>query len=373
MKRHEKLNGVLRDANWTVMVSSAAAILLALLVSAVFLAMMQLNPVLAIQSLIQGAFGSSYSIGETLIKTAPLICTGLSFAMARKCGLLNIGAEGQLLIGGMCAGIVGIYVTGLPHILHVALAVLAAMVCGGVWGAIAGALKVRFGANEIITTIMLNYIALYLLNYMVAGPLQDPESTNTQSSKLLSTACFASLDPSTRLHAGILLAVLLAVLFSLFFRYTTRGYMIQVVGRNQEAAMYAGLNPGKNILLVMFLSGALAGVGGAMEILGTQFRIFQSFSANLGFDGVAVAVLGQNSALGILLSAGLFGVLKAGASLMKMNAGIPSSMVNVLQGLVILFVIGSRCISLYMEKRRVRRQTFRETESPQPGKEAQNV
>lgn len=356
-----------RDERCYTLISSILAIILALMVSAVFIFAMGLNPWLALKSLAEGAFGSAYSIGETAVKTAPLICTGLSFAMARRCGLLNIGAEGQLLIGGMCAGIVGIYVTGLPPVLHVALALMAAMLSGGLWGALAGLLKVRFGANEIITTIMLNYVALYLLNYMVAGPLQDPESSNTQSSKLLESAKFAPLSGSTRLHAGIIVAIVLAVLFSLFLSRTTRGYVIRVVGRNEHAAVYAGLRPGNNIMLAMFLAGALAGVGGAMEILGTQFRIYQSFSSNLGFDGIAVAVLGQNTAVGILLSAGLFGALKSGASLMKMNAGIPSSMANVLQGLVILFVISSRCVTLYIHKRRVNRQTFAKTSPEQEG------
>ncbi|MHB1404564.1 MAG: ABC transporter permease [Desulfitobacteriaceae bacterium] len=312
------------------------AIAIALIIGAVIIAAMGLDPGLAYQSLLQGAFGSVYGVTTTLAKATPLIFTGLSFALAKKAGLLNIGAEGQLYMGGLCSVLVGVYVPGLPMVLHISLAILAGFVGGGLWGLLAGLLKVRFGSSEIITTVMLNYTAIFFIAYMVNGPIMDGHLP--QSKALPPSATFPNMIQGTQLHLGFALAVLMAVLQYLFLWHTRKGYEARVVGLNPEAATYAGMNRKQLTYFVMFLAGGLSGLAGTGEILGIQHRLYQAFSPGYGYDGIAVALLGLNTPIGTVLAAILFGALRSGGDMMQMVAKVPLALINVIQALVIIFV-----------------------------------
>ena len=312
------------------------AIAVALGIGAIIIIAIGMNPVLAYESLAKGAFGSVYGITNTLSKATPLIFTGLSFALAKKTGLLNIGAEGQLYMGGLFSVLVGVYIHGLPMPVHLLLAVLAGFAGGGLWGLLAGWLKLRFGSSEIITTVMLNYTALFFIAFMVNGPIMD--GNLPQSKALPPTAVFPNLIPRTQLHLGFAVAILMAALYYVFLWHTRKGYEARVVGMNPGAADYAGMNRKQLTYLVMFLAGGLGGLAGTGEILGIQHRLYQSFSPGYGYDGIAVALLGLNTPIGTVLAAILFGALRSGGDMMQMVANVPLALINIIQALVIIFV-----------------------------------
>jgi len=320
------------------------AIFFALLVGAIIIYFMGISPFDAYRSLLRGSLGSKSAVAETFIKATPLILTGLAFGFAYRCGLFNIGAEGQLFMGAFCAAAVGIYVKGLPIIFHLPLAVFAGFIGGGLWGLLAGWLKVRYGANEIITTVMFNYVAIHWVSYLVTGPLKAPPGSMPHSSPVEITAQLTRILPGTRLHLGIIIALLALIFFYIFLWYTKKGYEIRMVGLNPNAARYAGMNPARNIILAMFLAGGMGGLAGASELLGVQHRLMQGLSPGYGFDGIAVALLGKNSPLGILFAAILFGILRSGGNLMQMLNGVPVAIIYVIQALVIIFVVSEHIL-----------------------------
>ncbi|ADK80187.1 ABC transporter permease [Sediminispirochaeta smaragdinae] len=315
------------------------SITVAFALGAVVIKMIGISPLFAYGALLNGSFGSINAIGETLVKMTPLILTGLSYAFAARAGLINIGAEGQLYVGGILATLVGSNFAGLPMIIHVPFAVAAAFAGGAVWGGLVGLLKVKFGANEIITTVMLNYIAIYLVSFLVTGPMKAPPGTMPESRPIVDSAQLVRILPGTRLHIGIFIA-LLALLFYYFFIFKMRqGYEMRVVGNNMESARAAGMRPQRTMVLAMLLAGGMGGLAGGVEILGIQGRLLQSFSPGYGFDGIAVALVGVNNPVGIVLGALLFGFLRAGGNRMQLIAQVPVSVIYVVQGLVITFVI----------------------------------
>jgi general nucleoside transport system permease protein len=328
------------DLDFSKAASPGLAIFFALLFGGIVIYLLGFNPIRAYTSLARGSLGSVKSVTETLVKSVPLIFTGLSFAVAKRCGLINIGAEGQLYMGGFFSTAVGIYWDFLPPGIHLLLALFAGILGGGIWGALAGWFKVRFGASEIITTIMLNYIAIHFISFLVTGPMKEPKGEFPQTSLVAPGAQLPRLIDGTRFHLGFFLALLGLLFFFLFLWKTSTGYEMRVVGMNPEAARYAGINSNRSSLLAMFMAGGFAGLAGASEILGVQYRLFQNFSPGYGFDGIAVALLGRNSPLGILLSGLLFGVLRAGSNMMQMLAKVPVSVIAIMQALVILFVVG---------------------------------
>ncbi len=330
----------------------ALAVVLALVLGAIVISLAGLDPIVSCHYLLKGSLGSNKAIGETLIKAVPLIFTGLSYALANRCGLINIGAEGQLYMGGFLATAVGIYFKGLPVFIHLPLAIISGFIGGGLWGFLAGWLKVKFGASEIITTIMLNYVAIHWVTYLVTGPMKEPPGTFPQTPVVELSAQLPRIVPGTRLHLGLLVAIL-AVLFYYYFLWrTTIGYETRVVGLNSEAARYAGINLGRNSVLAMFIAGGFAGLAGMSEILGIQQRMFQMFSPGYGFDGIAVALLGQNTPIGIILSGLLFGILRSGANKMQMAAEVPNAIIYIIQSLVIIFVVGSNMFNIMSRKRK---------------------
>jgi ABC-type uncharacterized transport system permease subunit len=292
-----------------------------------------------------------WPLSESLVASTPYIFAGLAVALGFKCGLFNIGAEGQLFIGAICSVWVGYAVTGLPIYLHLPLALLAGALGAGVWGAIPGFLKAKTGAHEVINTIMMNYIAYRLSDWLLHGPMMRP-GFNPISPSILPTAELPRFfDDPIRFHAGFLVALALAVLVWWFLFKTTLGFEIRTVGENPDAAKYAGMNITRNFVLAMGLSGALAGLAGANEVLGVNHNLASAFSSGYGFDSIALALLGKSPPAGVVLAALLFGFLRSGATGMQSYAGIPIDIISIIQALVIIFVAAPAIIrSLYRIK-----------------------
>lgn len=330
---------------------AAVAVLLALGVGCLIIMMFGKEPSMAFKAIYAGSLGSKQAIGETLVKAAPLLLTAMAFAVTFRCGLLNIGAEGQIYVGGMASMVVAQTVQGLPFAVHMPLCVIAGMLFGGLWGALAGWLKVRFNADEMITTIMLNYIGTQLANFVVTDVIRDPAGLLPQSKPAPETARLTQFVSGTRIHIGVIFAVLCLVFYYIYFSKMQAGFRTRVVGMNKDAAEFAGINRKKYVVQVMFIAGVFSGLAGASEILGLQIRMLQNFSPGYGFDGIAVAMLGNNTPIGMLISALMFGALKAGSNMMQIVVQVPMATVSVVQGLVILFVVGSRFLAAQAEKR----------------------
>lgn len=319
----------------------AGAVIVALLAGGLVMAAAGVSPLEAYRLIWDGAIGDANSFRETLIKATPLLFAGLCYTFAYRCGLFNIGAEGQIYIGALTGTIAALYIPGLPAYAHLPLCIAAGAVGGAIWSGIAGVLKIFRGASEIINTIMLNYMGIYLVSYMVTGPMQDPSGTLPQTARLPESALLAKLFDS-RLHYGFVIAVILAIVLYFILNRTVWGYEIRSVGFNKQATKVMGIPVNRNVLLVMMLSGAIAGVGGYVEIAGVQNRLFQNFSPGFGYDGIAVALVGGAHPLGNIGSALLFGGLRSGANAMQRLTGTSTSLVYVIQATIIVLVVCNR-------------------------------
>lgn len=320
------------------------AVLLALLAGGLILFLTGYDPVAAYAAMWQGVFGSSRNFSEVLLKATPLIFTGMGIALAFRCGVWNIGAEGQFYAGAVAAAWVGVYGGGLPGLLVLPAVLLAGFLGGGIWAAIPGWLKVRFNISEVVTTIMFNYIAIGLTSYLVTGPMQETAGIFPQTDEIMVAAQLPRVWLPTRLHLGFFLALVLALLFTLILFRTPLGYAIRTVGLSPGAARYAGIGVNRSILLAMLLSGGAAGLGGAVELTGLTWRLFATISPGYGFDGIAVSLLANNNPFGAIFSGFLFGALRAASELMQMNARIPSVLILIIQGLVVAFVVAFRTV-----------------------------
>jgi ABC-type uncharacterized transport system permease subunit len=318
-----------------------AAILLGLLTGALAMLAGGFDPLLAYQSLLKKVFGNAYNFGETIRQITPLIFTGLSVAFAFRTGLFNIGAEGQFIMGMLASVYIGI-VFDLPAYIHAPLAILAGALAGGLWGAIAGYLKAARGVHEVITTIMMNWIALYLANFILASFLVPEGKQNSEPVKetaIITIGWLSQMFDSARLHWGTLLALIAAVVFYVLLWKTKLGFELRAVGFNPHASEYAGMNVNKNVVSAMLIGGVFAGIGGACETLGVfHYMSISAAMPGYGMDGIAVALIGGNTPLGVILGAILFGMLTFGASGMKFGAGVPVELIRVVIASVIFFV-----------------------------------
>jgi ABC-type uncharacterized transport system permease subunit len=294
----------------------------------------------AYRSLFVGAFGSVYAISETLFAATPLILAGLAVALGFRAGLFNIGVNGQMLMGGMAAIWVGLHIP-LPAILHIPLALVAAIIGGGIWAGISGLLKARTGAHEVITTIMLNFIALFFVEYLLKTPLfQEPGRNNPLSEMLPVSAQFPFIfGADYRVSIGLLIA-LAAVFFVYWLLFkSSLGFEFRAVGFNPTAGKYAGMKVASLYVLVMAISGSLAGLAGANQAMGlAPYQVTQAFAGTIGFDAIALALLGRSHPFGVLWAGLLFGALKAGGRQMQAAAQIPLDLVVVVQALIIVFI-----------------------------------
>lgn len=318
--------------------ASVGAILIALILGAIIINLSGGDTAEAYQRMWNAAFSGRRAIAETLISTAPLILGGLAFAVAAKAGMFNIGIEGQLVVGGFAAGLVGAWNWDLPRVIYLPLALLAAAAAGGIWGFIPGYLKAKTGAHEVITTIMLNYLAFRLIRYLILrkddGLPVDPNLLATK--KVAENSKLPIILDGTRLHAGIIVAVVCAILLWYFLGYTRFGYTIRTVGLSRGASAYGGINWGMTVVIAMTLAGVLSGLAGAGEAIGLNGRHFEA-PPGYGFTAIAVGLVGRNNPLAIIPAGLLFGALNAGAPAMQ-RADVSKEIVLVIQGLVILAV-----------------------------------
>lgn len=350
-----------RSVLWQELMIPVLAVLTGLVIGAVVILISGENPLIAYGALFEGSFGNPidffnglgvfFSSGETktllraiypftesLVTATPYIFAGLSVALGFRCGLFNIGAEGQFFIGALSSAFVGYSLSGLPMIIHLPLAILGGALGGAIWGMIPGYLKARFGAHEVVNTIMMNWIAFRLSDWLLNGPMKA-EGFRPVTPTILESAELPRFFPDPlRFNLGFFIALLVAYLVYWFLFKTTLGFEIRSVGANPDAAKYAGMNIIKNFVLVMFLAGGLAGMAGASQVLGVDHWVGQGFSAGYGFDAIALALLGKSHPFGVVLAALLFGFLRSGATDMQSMANIPIDIISIIQGMVIVFI-----------------------------------
>lgn len=326
------------------------AIIVALAIGAVIIIISGANPVVAYSSLFEGGLGSARAIGRTLEKATPLIFGGLAVTLAFKCGLFNIGAQGQLLAGAIFAAYVGFAFQGLPAIIHIPLALTIGALMGAAWGAIAGALKAYTGAHEVITTIMLNFVAFNLTDWLADGPWKDRAPGNIVA-RTPAVAPEAVLPDFGGVPLGIIIAILAAVAVWWLIWRTTIGFELRTVGQNPNAARYAGISVQRMTVLAMVLSGFLAGLGGAVETLGVVGRFQPGFNAGLGFNAITIALLARTNPFAVVPAALLIGVMQAGASRMQLNSGAASEIIDVIQALILFFVAADSIIRWVLRMR----------------------
>ncbi len=324
----------------------------AFITNAIIILLCGYNPWEAYVAAIDGAFGNGRKFGETLVKTTPFLMTGLSVAIAFRCGIWNIGAEGQFLIGALAVTWFGTKVAGLlpSHTwFAVPLGLVIAVFAGGIWGIIPAILKVTRGVNEVISTIMLNYIAIHFVGLMIdGGPLQELARHAPQSNRIAEWVFLPRLLSSPhRVHIGIVIAVLLAIFLTYLLFRTTFGYQLRAVGEGATAAEAAGISIVRNTLRVFFISGALAGLGGAIELMALTRRLYLGFSPGYGYTAIAVALLAKLHPLLTVASALLFGALTTGSYAMQRGVGISDKVTWVMQAVILLFVIGYSAVKFF--------------------------
>lgn len=317
------------------------SIVMALVVAAMIMLATGYNPLNAFIALLLGAI---LQFDLVLYNATPLLLAGLSVALAFKCGLFNIGAEGQLYIGSIVATAFG-YMIALPFGLHQIVCLAAGVISGLLYGLLPGILRAYRGAHEVVTTMMLSYSAVFLTQWLVSqGPMHNPGDSRSVSPFIFDSAFLPKLLGSSFLNWGFIIAVGCVIIVDFFINRTVMGYEMRAVGQNEAAATTAGINSKRNMALALGLSGGLAGLAGAEEVLGYYHRFYDQWSGGIGFDGITVAVLGRNNPWGVLGGSLFFGALKAGGGYMQTNAGVPSEMVGVIQGLVVLFVAAPRLV-----------------------------
>lgn len=336
------------------------AALAALLLGAVMLFLLKVNPIEAYKALWDGAFGSTNAFAETLVKATPLLLVGLGICISFRGDVINIGGEGQMIIGAILATWVGLNFTGLPGWLVITLSMLAGFLGGAIWGGIPGVLKAYFRVNEILSTVMMNAIAVQMMNFLLRGPMIDPSQAELaskipQTARLLEIFRLPRLAP-TRLHLGALIAVILAVLVYILLWRTTLGYRIRAVGQNPNASRYAGIKVQRYVVLALLLSGAFSGLAGATQVFGVNYRMItdgssSGFTGSAGFNGIVAALFGQLHPILTIPASILFGALLVGANKMQRVVQVPSALIIALNGLVVVFVVSSE----FWRRRRQRR------------------
>jgi ABC-type uncharacterized transport system permease subunit len=296
----------------------------------------------ALGALVSGAVGSWYAITSvTLVRAVPLALAGLAVSVAFRAGILNIGAEGQLLAGAAAATVVAVATPQLG-VFAIPVVLFSGVVAGALWAGIAAFLRQKFGVLEVISTIMLNYVAMQGVGFLVRGPLQERTHVFPQSYRIPVTAQLPAIIPGTRLHLGFLLALLTAVALWWWLRDQAGGFRLRAVGANARAAASAGrINVSRTATVAFLLSGAIAGLAGACELTGVTYSLYEDFSPGYGYTAIAVALLARLNPIGVLVTAVMFGALEAGANAMQRDAGVPSVLVSVVEALLILLVLAA--------------------------------
>ena len=325
----------------------AAAVAAATLVAALVLLAIGKSPVQTFGTILGGSLQDLFGATEILVRAVPLTLVALGVAISFRSGIINIGAEGQMQVGILCSSAVALALKDLPGVVLLPLSLLAGAAGGALWGGIAGVLRARLEVNEILSTVMLNYIAAQLYTLTLRGPMIDPQELVTgsgtpQSSRLPRAAWLDRLVPGTRLHTGLLLALALAALVWVLLWRTTLGFRMRAAGAEKKAARYAGIQVERSLVVAMLIAGGFAGLAGSVEVTGVHHRAIEAISAGYGFAGIVVALFGGLHPAGIVPAAVFFGLLLVGADMTQRSAGVPANMVLVLQGVIILAIVSAK-------------------------------
>ncbi len=336
------------------LVSLFTAVLLAFLVGAGIMLLTGHDPLQGYAALFQGALGKPRALGNTLAKTVTLCLTGLAMSVAAKAGVFNVGGEGQLYMGAMAAAVVGAQVTGVPAWMVTVLSLLAAMLAGGLYALLPGALKVRWKVDEVITTIMLNSVAIYFCSYLANGPLKTAErgiATGTDS--ILKAAAFTPLIKLSNLTTGVFYAAVVALLVWYLMSRSSIGFEMRLTGENDRFARYGGVHTGKLMLWSMILSGAICGLVGMLEVFGLHKRFLTTVSNEFYFDGMLVAMIMRYNPFGVILMSFFFAILNIGSKSMELSAGVSSELVLIVQSIIIFFMAAEGGIRKTLTERAV--------------------
>lgn len=320
-------------------VRAVAGLLLIIIVGGLLMVISGISPFEGFDGLWKGSFGSILGLGSAILRSTPVIFTGLGVAVAYRAGVFNVGAEGQLFVGGLC-GTVGALVVPDPAALSISVALVAGFVGGALWSGLPGYLKAYRGVNEIISTVLLNFVAIQMVAYAVNGPLEEPDAISPQSERLPHD--LPILIPNTSAHYGFMIAVALTALVWWYTTRTHQGLRMRAVGGNPLAARYVGVNDRRSIVWAMLISGGLAGLGGAVEVLGLHHRLFPGFSPGFGFEGLIAAILANGDAITTTVFSILIGGLRSGGEEMQRNTGVPIAFVFIIQGFIFLVIAGTR-------------------------------
>ncbi len=326
------------------------SIAIALFVAGFLLLASGVNPLEAYREIIIESVGSLYGLSETLVKTTPLIFAGLGVSLAFRMQIWNIGAEGQIYMGAMGASGVALFSGIDNHWLMLTAMFAAAFLCGGCWAGVAGFLRARWKVNEVIVTLLMNYIAILLVDYLVYGPWKDPKGFNFPLTAQFTDAARLAEYFNTRLHSGFFLAIFCALVLYLFMERTIWGYEIKVIGSNPKAAQYAGMRTGMAIFAVLFLSGAIAGIAGFSEVAGLQHRLQHGISPGYGYTAIIIAWLAKRSAIGVVIVSFLMGILLVGGDSLQLLWQLPVAFVYAFQGLILFFLLASDFFIIYRLK-----------------------
>jgi len=333
--------------------SAIIAVLLGFILAAIFIQTSGLNALEAYSAMFLGAFSTPYKIAETLLRTSPFMLAALGFAIGRKAGYWNLGIEGQMYMGMFFTLLGGIYLTNLPPILHIAVGYLLGFVGAGAWSLFSGVLKAKYGVNEILTTLMMNFVGHLVVHYFVYYPLRDPSiQVEGKSIPIVASAKLPILVEGTRLHAGVIMSLVLPFIIYIFLKKSVLGYNIRAVGHNADAARFGGISVANTVMIASFLSGGIAGLGGVGEVLGAYHVILENLTYGYGFIGIAAAMLALNNPLGIIFSSFFFGFLYIGSLYMTRGAGLTIGAVQLFVGIMILVTLVSPLIEKITERKK---------------------
>lgn len=352
---------------WQTLTMPLYAVLTGLILGAAIMAVSGYNPWNAYVALLQGSFGSPIAIGNTLAGAVPLILPGLGIAIAFRTGLFNIGAEGQYWIGAIVAVWIGYHFGGLPWYEHIPLALVSAMIAGGLWGGlIPGLAKAYVGAHEVITTMMMSYIAIFFAHYLVENGPMMAKGYIPQSPPVTASAILPNLLQNSNLSAGIYIALAGIVVSQILLFHTTLGYKLRAVGHNPRAARYAGLNVAWYTVLALGISGVFAGLAGGVQMLGVDYQLNDMFSSGYGYTAIVVSLLARNNPIAMFFAAVFFSALAAGSQTMQINSGVSGNMTGVITGIIVFFVAVDRLYGYFREsaRRRVRPRNQEEVSAP---------
>lgn len=337
-------------------VTTLLAIILGLTVSALMLLFLGENPIDAFSVLFSSVIRDKYTFADIFVKATPLIFTALAFAFTFKANLFNIGAQGQFYIGAVIAVAGSLFLQGrMPGGLLLVVVFILTVIGGGIWGGFVGYAKARYKANEFLVSMMSTYVALAIMNYLLRTVLMETKHEYPQTNPLDASAWLPTFIPGTRLHIGFIIAVLIAIGIWILLYKTPLGYRIRVVGHNADAALVSGIDAKRLYVIAFFISGALAAIAGFTEVNGVQHMLLQGFNPDIGAAGLGIAILANANPIGIIFAAILFGALRVGGVIMGQMSGIPSSIIELMQGFVMIFVILSYFVRTELEKKREKR------------------